>query len=119
MVKISASKTHSIGFQMYISPPLVFILSQHSRDEELIKSFIKYFQCGRVEYRKNGVIEYIVSKFGDITIVKYPIEGVKSQDFFCKVAEMMYNKEHLTFQGLNQIRIIKAAMNKKSTLLSN
>jgi len=44
-----------------------------------------------------------------------------SQDLkdFCKIAEMMYNKEHFTFQGLNQIRIIKAGMNKKSTLFSN
>ena len=100
---------------------------QHYRDEKLIKSLIKFFDCGNIYFHRKTV-DYVVRDYSSIKniinlfFVKYPIEGVKSQDFqdvaFCKVAEMMYNKEHLTLQGLNQIRIIKAGMNKKSTLLS-
>jgi hypothetical protein len=45
--------------------------------------------------------------------VKYSIIGVKSLDFYdwCKVAELMKEKKHLTNEGLTQIRKIKAAMN--------
>jgi hypothetical protein len=44
---------------------------------------------------------------------KYPILGVKAQDFedWTKVAEMIKSKEHLTNEGLEQIRKIKARMN--------
>jgi hypothetical protein len=43
---------------------------------------------------------------------KYPIKGIKSLDFsdFCKVAQKMENKDHLTEEGLNQIRLIKSGM---------
>ena len=44
---------------------------------------------------------------------KYPIRGVKGQDFadLCIVAEMMKEKKHLTAEGLEQIKKIKAGMN--------
>ena len=44
---------------------------------------------------------------------KYPIMGVKAADFqdWCKVAELMKTKKHLTPEGLDQIRKIKAGMN--------
>ena len=46
--------------------------------------------------------------------VKYPMLGGKALDFanFCKVAELMKNKSHLTPEGLEEIRKIKAQMNK-------
>lgn len=45
--------------------------------------------------------------------LKYPILGVKAQDFEegKKVAEMIKSKEHLTNEGFEQIRQIKARMN--------
>jgi hypothetical protein len=60
-----------------------------------------------------------VTKFSDIADIiipffkKHPIPGVKSKDFhdFCLVAELIKNKAHLTEDGLNQIRLIKAGMN--------
>ena len=64
-------------------------------------------------------MNYRVRKFDD-TISKiipffqrYPILGSKSEDFndFCKVAELMKSKSHLTKEGLEQIRQIKADMN--------
>jgi hypothetical protein len=44
---------------------------------------------------------------------KYGILGEKSKDFddFCKVLEMVKIKKHLTKEGLDEIRIIKAGMN--------
>jgi hypothetical protein len=65
------------------------------------------------------VYRYRVSKFLDLTdkvipfLNKYPILGVKSKDFydFCNVVNIMKLKQHLTREGLEQIRIIKAGMN--------
>jgi hypothetical protein len=44
----------------------------------------------------------------------YAIEGVKANDFsdFCKVAELMKNKDHITEAVLEEIRLIKAVMNR-------
>ena len=45
---------------------------------------------------------------------KYPIIGMKALDFadWCKTAELMKNKAHLTPQGLEEIKKIKQGMNK-------
>lgn len=65
--------------------------------------------------RKLGI--YLdVTKFSDLNqkvlfILKdYPIVGNKSLDFkdFCKVANLMKNKAHLTVEGMDEIRNIKA-----------
>ena len=98
---------------------LVFQLVQHYRDEQLMKSFIIYFNCGNT-YRVGNIINYKVTTLCDITqniipfFKKHPIEGVKSEDFadWCKVAEIMKQKKHLTVDGLEKIKKIKAGMNR-------
>ena len=101
---------------------LIFKLTQHSRDENLMKSLIKYFECGYIDKDKSGNINWIdfrVTKFDDIANKIIPffylhlIQGVKVLDFvdFCQVADMMKNKQHLTEEGLEQIKKIKAGMN--------
>ena len=98
MIIIRASKTHSVGFQVQLG----FQLSQHIRDENLMKSFISLFQCGTI-HKKRDVIDFRVYKLSDITekimpfFSKHRIRGVKALDFadWCKVAEMI--KEKKTF----------------------
>lgn len=48
---------------------------------------------------------------------KYKIIGVKSEDYqdFKKVAQWMEKKAHLTIEGLEEIRRIKAKMNRGRT----
>ena len=114
-VLIAKSQTHSTGFVVQ----LVFILIQHVRDEKLIKSLINFLECGKI-YKRGEILEFKVFKFSDIDdkliplFKKYPIQGVKAQDFedLCYVAEMMKDKKHLTSEGLEQIRQIKAGMNR-------
>ena len=113
MVKITASKT-KVGFQVL----LVFKLTQHTRDEELIKSLIEYLECGNI-YRDRNAFDFKVTKLDYIEnkiiplFKQHPIKGVKALDFadWCKVAELMQEKKHLTTAGLEQIRQIKAGMN--------
>jgi hypothetical protein len=115
IIRVINSSSCRLGVQV----KLIFKLTQHVRDEELMRSLIDYLGCGNVSIYKEAV-DYLVTKFSDLTdkvipfFKKYPILGVKSKDFedFCKVAELMQNKDHLTASGLDQIRKIKAGMNR-------
>jgi len=85
-----------------------------------MKSLIEYLGCGGYFPRNNKNFgEYIVTKFNDLTdkvipfFFKYPIIGVKALDFadWCKAANLIKNKAHLTTKGFEQIIMIKARMN--------
>jgi len=106
-------------YESYSIYQLIFKLSQHSRDEQLMRSLIQYWDCGNV-YKYREAIEFRIHKFSDITdkiipfFNKYPIHGIKALDYadFVKAADIMKVKGHLTAEGLDQIRRIKAGMNK-------
>lgn len=117
MVKIKPSKT-KLGEAVHLE----FQITQHIRDETLMKMFVSYFKAGKNNNSGDAAIDFRVAKSSDIQdkilpfpfFDKYPIIGVKSQDFedFKKVAELIKNKAHLTNEGLENIRLIKARMNK-------
>lgn len=95
---------------------LIFTVGQHIRDESLMKSLVDYLGCGRISVSK-GAISYTCSKFSDITekllpfFHKHQVLGVKSKDFnsLSKISEIIKSKAHLTNEGFNQIREIKAS----------
>ena|SRR5256885_16638591 len=95
---------------------LCFNLTQHSRDEQLMRSIIKYLDCGNI-YLHKELVSIEIYKINDLNIKviplfeKYPILGAKLLYFydFKQVAELMKNKAHLTKEGLDQI---KAGMNR-------
>lgn len=104
------------GFQVY----LTFTLTQHSRDGELMTNISKYLGCGNIIRRSlEDAVDVRVSKFSDVLEKVIPffqenlIQGVKLKDFedFCKVAELIKNKVHLTEDGLKEIRLIKEGTN--------
>ena len=74
--------------------------------------------CGNV-YQNRTWLDLEVTKFDDIDkkiiplFEKFPIRGVKALDFkdWCKVAEIVKTKNHLTIQGLDEILKIKSRMN--------
>lgn len=114
-ILLTKSKT-KIGFQV----KLVFSIGQDQKDLNLLNSLIKFFDCGLV-FKNKTWAEFIVTKFADIMdkiipfFKKYPIQGIKSKDFndWCRVAELIKEKKHLTIYGLDKIKKIKAGMNKK------
>jgi len=116
MIKIKPSKT-KLGEAVHLE----FQITQHIRDETLMKMFVSYFKAGKNNNSGSAAIDFRVAKSSDIQdkiipfFDKYPIIGVKSQDFedFKKVAELIKNKVHLTNKGLENIRLIKAGMNKR------
>lgn len=108
----------STKYRTGYSVGLVFKLSQHIRDKELIGSLIKYLECGNIYLNINS-IDYTVYKFEDLVIkivpffVKYNIIGIKNKYYllFKEVIQLIRNKEHLTDEGLNIILNIKEKIN--------
>lgn len=105
-----------------VSASLVFQITQHSRDVELMKSLISFFNCGRYAFRTNkNYGDFLVTTFSDVNdkiipfFKKYKIAGVKDRDFldFCKASDIIKAKGHLTLRGLKEISEIKGGMNRK------
>nr|YP_009663663.1 LAGLIDADG endonuclease [Dactylella tenuis]QCW06801.1 LAGLIDADG endonuclease [Dactylella tenuis] len=100
---------------------LVFQITQHARDEQFLRNLIQVLGCGYLKKKTNQEVwDFVVTKFSDINekiipfFLNYPIQGEKLNDFqdFCRIADLMKNKAHLTKEGLDKIRLIKSGMNK-------
>lgn len=99
---------------------LKFDLAQHSRDSKLLTSLQNLLGYGSVNKHSQNAVMFSVTKFSDLTeciipfFDSYKIIGVKSQDYgdFKKVAQLMEKKAHLSIEGLEDIRKIKAKMNR-------
>jgi hypothetical protein len=85
-----------------------------------MESLVMYLNCGRISKRSN-VVDFIVTKFSDIELniiplfeTYCPLVGNKNLEFrdFCKTVKIMKDKGHLNKEGLDQIRNIKAGMNR-------
>ena len=110
--------TTKLGFSVY----LVFQVTQHSRDVELMKSLISFFNCGRYVFRPDKDHgDFLVTTFSGINdkiipfFKKYKILGIKERDFsdFCKASDIIKVKGHLTLEGLKEISVLKESMDRK------
>lgn len=120
-IDIYKSKTNKIGSAVRLK----FLIGQHVRDIDIMKSLPDYLGCGRYTLAPAGYNhgEYIVSKLSDINekiipfLVTYPVIGNKALDFsdFCEASIILKNREHLTHEGLEKIKIIKIGMNRGRT----
>ena len=106
-VNITNSKTHIIGFQVTVR----FILTQHSRDLDLMKKLVQILGCGNLsEEKRNPSIYLTVTKLADINdkvislFSKYSLQSSKKLEFtdFCNIVELMKNKAHLTSEGFKK-----------------
>lgn len=108
--------------KMGLTVQLRFQITQHTRDYELIKSLVTYLDCGRT-HLPSGMIMVIFQWGGEFSDInekiisffdKYQIEGVKALDlaYFNRVAAIMKVNGHTTESGLEEIRLIKAGVNR-------
>nr|QBM09629.1 hypothetical protein [Dactylella sp.] len=116
-IKIEESK-NKIGYRVGV----IFQVTQHLRDEALLRSFIVYLGCGYFSVRSNQLGgDFLVVSFSEIYdkvipfFAKYQVLGTKRLDYldFCEVAELIKNKLHLTKEGLEKIISIKKGMNRR------
>lgn len=117
-IKFQGSSSHKLKEKVSLS----FIITQHIKDELLMRSIIDYLGCGNIQVGDHAVY-FRVDKFLDINekiipfFDKYPLLGIKSLDYldWCKAVELINNKDHLTKEGLEQLRILKTGMNRGRT----
>lgn len=103
-----------LGFQV----TLRFRLTQNIRDKQLLINLKNYFNCGFVSFSNNSGV-FVVVKIEDIVNViiphfeKYLLPGIKHNDFldFCKIAELVKQKDHITQPGLDKIELLIKGMN--------
>lgn len=120
------------GFSIYVRAAKDYILSekvycrfhiaQHVKDLELMKLFIKFFNCGSVNVRSNiatprcdfiiqdatSLLEKILPHFDT-----YPLLNLKQEDYICfkECMTIIKLKQHLTTEGLNKIKSLNLEMN--------
>lgn len=81
-IKITKSSKSKLG----LSIQLIFQITQHTRDEGLIRSLIDYLNSGNV-FKLNNTYVFEVTKFSDLRdkivpfFKDYPVLGLKSLDF--------------------------------------
>jgi len=103
---------------------LEFNLTQHARDEELMRAIANYFKAGTVALNRN-TFAFRVVNFSDLTeiilplFINHPIQGIKYFDYldFLKAVEIIKDKQHLTLEGLKRIKKIKEGMNSRRDLI--
>jgi LAGLIDADG endonuclease len=107
-VSIYKSNTHKKCYGILLQ----IIFTQHLNDELLFYSIKKTLNCGTIyKFSTKNIIILKVSKFKDVynkmipLFKQYHIKGIKFFNFqdFCKVAEIINNKQHYTLNDLNEI----------------
>ena len=119
---IGINKNQEMKLGVQVLPE--FTIVQHEVDEQVLYALKNYFGCGvvrknhgtRLCYRVRGqknLIEKIIPFFE-----KHQLKTRKRVDFakFRKVVLLIEKKEHLTDDGLEKIRQIKATMNSTTFL---
>lgn len=114
-IGINQNDTMKLGVQVLPE----FTVVQHEVDEQVLHALKAYFKCGvvrknhgtRLAYRVRGhqnLLQRVIPFFE-----KHQLKTRKRVDFqkFRKVILMMENQEHLSEDGLEKIRQIKATMN--------
>ena len=123
---IDAEGSFQVITQNNTNVSLRFSLTQHTKDEELLKDIVTYLNCGRYyksPTRNEG--QYLVTVFSEINdklipiLNEYPLLGTKKDDYldFAQIAELIKSKAHLTNEGLERIKIIQSNMNRKRTTI--
>ena len=115
-VGINPHQEMSAGFQVLPE----FTVVQHERDTQILHALKDFFGCGvvrtnhgdRMAFRVRGkehLLERVIPFF-----VEHPLKSKKRADFekFRRILLMMDAGEHLTAEGIENIRTIAAQMNR-------
>lgn len=120
MIRILNSPEHKFNKKVQLE----FNITQHARDEKLMKIIAEYFDTGSISLNRNTFMYRVVS-YSELTkkifpfFNNYPVQGIKSFDYidFLKAVYIIKEKRHLTKEGLEEIQQIKNGMNSRRNLI--
>ena len=85
----------------------------------ILEDIQKYFCVGNIYMKNKDYLSYLVTSIEDLKVIrehfeKYPLLTKKRADFelWAQILNLIYNKEHLTIEGLTKIVATKASLNK-------
>lgn len=128
-VNTRKSSLYRMGFNVQLH----FHIKMQEKDRSLLEKVKDTLGCGAVYFQKEQRLNhcqcfrYSVSSHSDILKIlipffrRYPLQSFskrKNFELFCKVAKLVQLKSHLTKEGLEKIRELKAKMNLKTTGLA-
>ena len=96
-----------------------FTVVQHERDIQLLHALKAFFGCGVVRTNHAERMAYRVRSLDHLNeqivpfFEKHPLKSKKRVDFakFRRILQLMTKKEHLTSEGIEDIRAIAKSMN--------
>jgi hypothetical protein len=128
-VNIWKSSAYRAGFGVQLH----FHLKLQERDRELLEMIRNTIGCGEVYFQKEQranhaqCYRYTVSAKRDIlnTVIpffkEHPLQSATKRvnfEIFCKIADLVTQGKHLTTEGVEEIRALKAGMNLKTVGLA-
>ena len=124
-VSILRNSTTKLGVQVFPE----FVVTQGAKSLSVLEDIQEYFQCGniyenrRTDNHKENLYRFCERNVNDISTKIVPffeqhkLRTAKQHDFvlFCKVIKAILNKEHLSIDGVDQIKLHAANMNRRKT----
>lgn len=113
-VSLRKKPDHTMGWQVV----LTFNVSQ--KESYILSQIKKYLGCGRLQYRNDGVCYYVCANPTSLKERVTPFfkkfifrSARKKQNFaiFCQIVELVYKKQHLNEEGLEQIIKLREKLN--------
>jgi len=114
-VSLRKRPDHTMGWQVV----LTFNVSQ--KESYILSQFKKNFGCGRIQQRKcDGLFMYVVSNPKSLQEKVIPffrkykfLSHTKQYNFsiFCRIADLVFAKEHLNSDGLKKIIELREKLN--------
>ncbi|HEY4516114.1 MAG TPA: LAGLIDADG family homing endonuclease [Candidatus Paceibacterota bacterium] len=124
-VNVRKSSLYRMGFNVQLH----FHIKMQEKDRFLLEKVKNTLKCGAVYFQKEQRVNhaqcyrYSISSYSDVLKIlipffkQYPLQSFSKQknfELFCKVAKLVQSKDHLTKDGLERIRKLKAKMNLKT-----
>ena len=128
-VSVASSPKYRAGAKIQLN----FYIKMQDKDKSLLEQVRNSLDCGAVYFQKEKranhtqCYRYTVGSHRDILrkiipfFQKHNLQSAskqKSFDYFCKIANLIKQQRHLTKNGIEQIRVLKSLMNKKTTGLA-
>jgi len=122
-VSIFSNKTTKLGVQVFPE----FVVTQGAKSLQVLENLQSFFGCGKIyennrtDNHRENLYRYCVRSIDDITTAivpffeTHPLMTAKNHDFviFCQVLDMIRQKRHLSKNGVEEIRMLAANMNRR------